>query len=280
MKPQNRNSLNSFFTTNFKRILRITQWATRLNVIALISLLLGIANIITTCSHQREIDFLQYQQNALQYRPRIEVKDVRFHIDLKNIKFEPQDIQKKHLTLVIPYDSVQVDLKIKNTGSAFAKITGVVSFDSMVGVPILRMPLLFQAEPNKIRVSEWNGYFSEISLMPEHEDSLTITVGMKLIRDPGQTGTFHVLLLYENDLGTLFDTYLWVVFRVGVPSLSSVKTINDSVNNKTRFIVNSNQVSREMILLGEKRTDFKIYLPEEKTKLYSFFDDVERHQSK
>jgi hypothetical protein len=104
---------------------------------------------------------------------------------------------------------LSMSVPIKNIGTAVWHGYSVYQSDTLSGYPHLRSKLFAAADgrfhlPIKLGTDYYQG---PRDLASGESDVLRLSYGIKRFDETGRTTTMHILVLYENDLGHLFDSY-------------------------------------------------------------------------
>jgi hypothetical protein len=166
-------------------------------------------------------------------------------------------------TLEIIDMQVGIKLIVKNNGTATARLLAIGSVDTLSGAAVLREVCFDESTWSNAR--PWRDFFREISILPNVSDSITTRVSISAA-DRG--GTVHLLLLYENEFGIVFDTYYWLKF-VSVPPRNILYGV-DLDSSRISYAFSKSAILRSMISPEISRQDSKIYDADQSSKIKEF----------
>lgn len=157
------------------------------------------------------------------------------------LKYSNQDVVdslffSKHKTPSIRMDmTYDLKLKLKNVGNSTAKLFAIIFAQYPNSTDTLRYilngVLRNRSSTNKL-ISELE---PDLEIMPQ--DSLIDTFPMKI--EPSSDSVFiqHLLLLYCNDAGTVFDTYCRLIFSLNEIMLETeIDTTSNGIKVKRTII--------------------------------------------
>lgn len=187
--------------------------------------------IYSHCSQNKEIeeqsrqqsktvDSLNYRINALHFQPILKIAK---NPVIESLSFESK-IPKTYLLSDIQDDKATSDtlaingkytaiteFRVFNDGESLAKILAYVISDTLSELPIIRKYLHSDSLNAKPFVIDFLPDFSIDELQPGDTTSVKIRHEIKFPKQ-GRF-TIHILMLYENQMGILYDTYFWAVFE-------------------------------------------------------------------
>ncbi|MFQ5604176.1 MAG: hypothetical protein ACE5HS_12995 [bacterium] len=176
------------------------------------------------CAHNDEDESQRYpsqnQPPSISLLSEPFVRDVstsQTHTRPKNEKFKVHSPTLKAATLPLEENSfinVTIDLQVTNEGPAVANILLFVSTDTLVEIQDLREFLLgdlshlyLNYRVNVIATDDMN------LLLPERKNSLHLDFIHTLKFKSGKPFKLHYLIVYEDENGTIYDTYFWAAYR-------------------------------------------------------------------
>jgi len=175
---------------------------------------------------QKTIDDLQSQINSQEYQPKLKILNQPLIISVQTDTVDiPRDdslvaISPKTIT-DIPSTRVAIKLYIKskikltNTGDYLGRILFIITTDSVPSVEYMRNYLVGLERPDSIN---WNiRYFPELlnyDMLPNEKDTLEIELDYVVRHISNQKFNLYTLILYENELEFIYDTYYRSLFRM------------------------------------------------------------------
>ena len=103
--------------------------------------------------------------------------------------------------------SLKAKLKLSNSGNSIAKIIYSISGTNASDETVLRKLLLEHInKPYKLSTHMMRQY-SAVELLPNNQDTTTITIELNVSEIKNNNFGIHYLILYENELGYLYDSY-------------------------------------------------------------------------
>ena len=219
------------------RFLSFFESEVRGKVISLVALVFAITAFYRSCSTARELDGEAYMNQALSYRPELRViGNPRLAVDILQDVIPADSLIALSSTNVdsMPVIEIQSDLrlrarfKIVNTGNVPANWTGSISTDTTCWRQILREEIL--SGKYRERLTEIKYEEKSLQLLPGDTAVFTWSGEVKMFS--GDYFTLHLLVLYENPSGQLFDSYFIARYK---RSNLSFDIILDTANNRIAF---------------------------------------------
>lgn len=185
--------------------------------------------------HEKEderFEVLQYETNGIRYRPKLEIvgKPIIERVILK------RDSVNRSGDFINAYNKLgfTAELNFKNTGNTDAKILAVIQTDTVSGAAFIRDMLLSETmrarKLNKVYLMNEFFLFKEVS----RDDTTSFKVNHELNFITNSEAVLHFLVLYENELGNLYDTYYWAKFKI---KTEIVGRIEHTILDTTQMIV-------------------------------------------
>jgi hypothetical protein len=172
------------------------------NVLALIALVLS----IHTCDQTSK---QHGQAMALTYRPRLTVPA---GLELTQIELDDAEQEVEGDTLTTAF-SVRFGARARvvNQGEAIARIVAYAWSDTVDGTPVLRDHLLRGV--GSIGVVEPSDFYAATGLAASETTEVEFS-DYDMRRSDEEHCVLHLLILYENEAGQLYDTYCWARYRL------------------------------------------------------------------
>jgi hypothetical protein len=183
--------------------------------VGVLSLVLALVAFIRTCAQDSKLGYLQHRLNAVQYRPRLAAAGP---FEFSRPEFMMDDFHRAGDTVLIDV-SARLDgtLRVANDGNAPAVLIARMSGKGPGGSCWLRS-ILKRGNLQNVTEDQLMDYGRDYLAVGE---TLDVPVGYKLpIVTSDSEAVLHFLFLYENEMGELYDSYLWV--RVRLPPAESV----------------------------------------------------------
>lgn len=231
------------------------------------------------CNQDSKFEEYNFNISALQYRPIIEIIDQPWAKN-HSFKFNPQHLfDKIQIPMAFPKDSIKdisvesfdvlLRTKVRNSGNAISKLVLIVGIDTITDSPVLRSLLKNNFRPHKLIPEYFKPEFKS-ELLPGDSTIIDYKVSLQL-RDTINIFNYHFLILYENELGQLFDTYLWAMFE-NVPTIYQPEFLINPSTNKlfARFKLHDDPASRFKCTVN--KTYNYIYTREETERINAFLD--------
>jgi len=249
------------------------------------------------------LDSLNYQIKSIQYIAKLKP------IKLPSIDYfyiNPKDISKTvKIKETNSIGSAPINLEISyalmNIGSSDSKILFQMVSDSITDKPFLREDLLSQLTKRKsINDGPFPAFFNN-EIIPG--DSLSLELKYPAKKFANNTFSLHLLTLYENSLGHLFDTYQillynkvpqhWAEYPLGYDPknlkihLLPIDDFNGSkvakVNlgylkpNPNSPIIPINNLKKNFFLIDKKKVSYKNYTERESDILRELFGRIKQN---
>jgi len=180
--------------------------------LSIVTTILLIIAFCRDCRQDRQIESLQYTDKAMKYRPIIKIAENPIIYD-KNVSLKEVIIdsvsRNTHITLIL--DSLKTQYGLINTGNSIAKIIAVISTDTLSAIDRLRNDLLNK----KFRDIYYNRIIIKnelLELYPNDTTYVNINYPIKFIKK--NEFILHLLILYKNEIGNLYDTYSWTKIKI------------------------------------------------------------------
>lgn len=184
-----------------------------------------VVSIITfcrSCGLERDQREIAYKVHAVSFQPRLKVIGGPKISEVNTIgRIDPDTFTK----LLIPratQDTVDVNLdmelrfksrlKVTNIGNTAASLIAYACCDTTSDEPYLRKVLSNTGKLLPSGRGFFPPYFAN-ELLPGAEDTTEIQFQSEIQFVNNERFTVHYLLLYENDIGQLFDTYYWAQYQ-------------------------------------------------------------------
>ena len=189
-------------SSTLKRVCR-----TLVRYIGLLSFGLALLLYFRTCNHEARLDDMQRRVNSAEYRPRLAVAS----LDSDSIEYVPDSSSVEGRTLSV-YVNVRLTgmLRVVNRGNSAALMLARISGDTVSGSYWLRR-LLRSGILHNITEDRLLDYGRECI---DVDETLSIPICHTFAQiDEDSGAVLHYLLLYENEIGRLYDSYVWIQVR-------------------------------------------------------------------
>lgn len=217
-------------------------------IISLLALLLAGISTFRSCSNEEEIEKNNYEIKSLEYRPKLKLSEPKIlSIELESDSIKSQDSTD---TVGLFYSKLHLKLQIKitNIGNNNGKIVGYVIADTISKERILKDFIVDKSryDNNSTNSLKLPYLYKELNPIDSFNVELDYTPQFIL----SNKFIIHILLLYENDIGQLFDTYYWLEYNtndiiIPNPALYSdnklmLNSISKSIFSSIKFIDENN----------------------------------------
>lgn len=255
---------------NFKKFLKF--------IYPFIVLFISLWANIRNCSQDRKMMQMDYSVKAMGYKPFLKVvgkpvvQSFEIFSDTNSLKMS---IQHEKLTstdsiLDIPaFITVHFKLPITNNGNSLSKIIATCLADTLTGTDILRR-WLFNGKLRKLHfdILPSEDYFTS------KEVAVGETVNLQLKRTVGFISegqfTLHFFILYENDIGNVYDTYYWARYQI-TPLVYKIES--KSIGGKQYLIpvITDRKSLHDFLKFEEANTSWFLYPPDKAKILKNMF---------
>ena len=195
------------------------------NILSALSVAIATSSLIVTIvwNHHQDHTIQQntYDYNAMNFQPRLEVLEPPKVLGFKSAP--PHTVNDS--TIVIGNPTYNLSLTLINRGNELGRIVGHIVLDTLSGEDNLRR-ILFSKHERKTKI-KWKAardYFSIEEIYPGDTTIIALEHTVSNFSE-NKEGTIHLLVLYQNNLGMLYDLYYWVRFRLNpiplVPTMES-----------------------------------------------------------
>lgn len=147
----------------------------------------------------------------MNFRPRLTLIETP---QLSNYRFDPIRLRESrgYYNGVDGQFSLTYTVLVKNVGTATARLVAQVLADTLTGKPALREMLTDSKARQALHFVATSDFYPLREIAPG--DTAEFTFPQTLSGANDSQGTFHMLLLYENDAGALYDTYYWARYSL------------------------------------------------------------------
>jgi hypothetical protein len=191
------------------------------HILGVLGLLVTVTGLILGYWYFAETSARYQRARAIQYQPRLillgapHIKSVRAKPEPISLQDSPRWAETPGPTipeLFLKEDSLWISsqLTLKNTGNALAKVYASIWTDTISFTPNIRdnlLRLIRDADTTSLRPMD-----KLIELLPGDSTTLTCEQSISFL-DSGKF-TIHYLILYENEFGDMYDTYVWSPFKI------------------------------------------------------------------
>ena len=193
-------------------------------LIALLALILSVISIFKSCYQQSQLDSINFQRIAEDYRPKIYLADlenirIKFIVDTTKIAKEmeashPNARGLRHSALYVE-PHLFGKLKIYNRGNSQAILQALIMTDSVYLGELLYKYIKDNSSPRRIQTDMDISYISIDKGDTIFFDFDTPLVNLRHFND----FTLHFCFLYENEFNVLYSTYTWLQYKINRPEL-------------------------------------------------------------
>lgn len=211
-----------------------------------------------------------YQRSAMTYRPRLEfigkprVTDIAITSDSVRVINDTTEFVG-HLKFI-------ASIKVVNKEKYVAMLVAEVATDTLSGSDDLRQLILSKNErQKKIRILPPRDifHFKEIAYL----DTITLSIRHTVRHISAYNeGVLHFFVMYQNELGVLYDAYYWVKFSVNtIPLVIRNVPIEEQRHLPSARLLVARKDLANAIKFGESNTSQYIYKKSEKDDIFDFF---------
>lgn len=186
--------------------------------VSVAALALAVLGFVRNCSQEDKIDQLSYETMALEHRPLLKIAG---NPTVLGFKFSSESISMDTLlnapigdSIIDIYGDLTLNLRfaVFNEGNAVAHISAFAVADTTSGDALARRMIL-SGDHSRMKLLPDSSYYRERSIPPGDTGYFEVDHVVRF-SDSGSF-TIHFLLLYQNDMSAIFDTYHWARFRTG-----------------------------------------------------------------
>ncbi|MBK7257428.1 MAG: hypothetical protein IPI01_06420 [Ignavibacteriae bacterium] len=159
---------------------------------------------------------------------------------------------------------MRITFRLKNIGSGLARLVAEVYGDTVSWEPILRRHLLEVVESKREAVRHLNSMPTE--LLPG--DSMALSYNFGICYPEGDSVVIHALIMYSNDVGNLYDTYLRAGYVVIPPEFSIQGKIRDGALGML-IITRRARLTETVFLYALPKPLFEVYDSEDSRRVIS-----------
>lgn len=251
-------------------------WSELAVTISILAFGLSIIAFIRDCNQNSNMKQISQQINSLQYKPILkpigEPKIVESKIisEGKSMQEILDLIDSSSVDTPTIATGAKIELTTKmtfvNEGASLARNVAYLSCDTITNYPRLREIL---RNPQKWKNK---GHYEKIDKINESQPGDTIEVHSKYDLKFMENGNIelHYLLLYENELGTFYDTYVWCNYTFELSTLFTIVEENGILQPKLVDINNINPFK----LSGKVNDSYYMYTESETKEIKKFLREL------
>ena len=172
------------------------------NIIAIIALIIAFGGFYRDCLQDIRLNNQEYINNAMEHRPLLKV------VGLPEINYKSKIRVNEN---VIKVDSLKSKYTLTNTGKTIAEIVVTVSTDTVSYNPTLR-EFVFDEQKRGILLND-SDYNSKTHIIHPGETTY-VEVKQDVKFKLNNKFVLHVLVFYKNEIGNLYDTYIWTKCKI------------------------------------------------------------------
>ncbi len=246
-------------------------------IISIVALIVAIRSDCHNKIQDEKYEKLVYLQNATMDSPILELinplDDLRWDFAIKSFDFSKEKGMPE-----IKFDvTIKGNLKLKNTGKSNAHLRAVSVIDSFTASPILRYEMLDEDKRKNWQFYDMREkeFFYKRTILPGAEDSVNFE---KKIRYFSQDSVMvvHIILLYEDDMDALFDTYYWVKINSKKIELRP----KGGIINKNGFLMSYKFAVNDLVEPIQDNTDYFVYKFDQRNSIFAWLKEAEEELKK
>jgi len=184
--------------------------------ISFYALLLAIASLVYTYCQNRELDKLSYKSMGLEYRPQIKLihKGGTVTAIVDNVPKTVEELTSpERQGLVTKKVSVTTKVLAFNDSPHVAKVMAKGFTDVPLGSDEIRKRILNEEERLNLEMLLNDSFYTSLEILPYTEHSYEFTVEITQANAEKKEFVVHFLILYGNEVGNIYDSYLWLRFK-------------------------------------------------------------------
>ncbi len=185
--------------------------------IAIAALLISVFSLYHDVDQDNKIDEVANTTQALTFRPHLTVYRIP---DVDPHPFDPTPIKDGNPdTSTIAFRvRLKCVARVLNDGNCGALLQAQAWTDTVSGGPTIRSVLRDPASLETLHFQPFPDFYNLRELQPD--DTLSLAFNHVVRKATDATFVLHLLMLYENDAGQLYDTYYWARYRLKQPVAS------------------------------------------------------------
>ncbi|MBV6640905.1 MAG: hypothetical protein KI791_09305 [Cyclobacteriaceae bacterium] len=249
---------------------KLIKWLTD-NFIALSALIFSIIVFANDCSQRSQIEEIETRLNALNFRPQLIVDNLKIKSIQGELKSIERDSVNNEPALVFnTFYNIEYQIELLNTGNTNASVIATAWTDTIAGHAKLRS--VFNDQKSPVKIDTTSNYYLYEKVVPQERYYSTAKRKVQFLDD--DTFTVHFLILYENDLGIMYDTYYWARYKVvqqnqKIQFTDSIKKQELKSRTLTIRVPEKFSMDTDIIAEVDSNTDYKIYSEEERAYVLS-----------
>lgn len=230
--------------------------------IAIFSLVISLISLAKDWSQSKQIDRIDFHSRGQMNRPLIEISQPeKIHYTLEVLA--PGQLQSgRHLKCRLTVDP---ELSVTNQGTSVARIMAFAVTDKYSGHARLRSMLLKGRLSQNLRIEASDGFYRVKHMTSGDMRSMRMPHTITDFEATNNEFVIHYLVLYENEVGNVFDSYRWVRFRADpIPAnftvqdhLSTIEISKEALDGKFRVI--DTDFSTYMYTKSESHIIYSLY---------------------
>ena len=183
------------------------------NIWSISAIIISLGSLVIDKCQSDKIDKQQYELSAINYRPCLVIDTIMF--DSTSFKIKTADLtgQLNDSTGLITVKGdiyVKTKIRIRNTGNSNAKVILAATVDTICGLKKIRQELLslnFDFSPDTVSI-ENPAY---LDIMPNKYHDFIFKNKFSNFKE--NKIELHFFILYKNEIGQIFDSYMWVKLK-------------------------------------------------------------------
>lgn len=209
----------------YKKFLFILKNLKPTDIISLSGILLvtlfSIINLLTDQAQGSKLEKIEFQLSSIKFQPKLKIVDkpkiIKIWSDTSNILKDSRDLIVSESvndtpTFEFPIQfNTAVNLKITNIGNSLGKILLIAYSDTTGDIDLLREKIKVD---EAVRSSKQFPDFTESEILANAVDTIDLQFELPIQFVDKQLFTLHFLILYENELGNIYDTYYWSEYKI------------------------------------------------------------------
>ena len=244
--------------------------------ISVFAIIISIAAFTYDAFQNKRINKLQYDLNALNYKPIIKVDNIlltSFKERTDSLIFQGELNDSTGLLKMNSKIETNITFDLKNIGNTNARIIAAFCIDTVSGDDKLR-ELIYRQGMNHVLDTSNNEFYSYWQLQPNESDKLRFHKTIDFVKN--ETFAIHLLLLYKNDLDILYDSYYWAKFQ---KKDLIVDFMVDTTNGQLIWAKLVND-KKEYVKYIDQNVAYKVYTEKESNDFEVLLDRIKKNNAK
>ena len=186
-------------------------------VISVLALAGSVVSLVRSCRQDAKLEELSYNMAGIENRPRIKLatpKTFQFQGRLEFPATVERFLEREKPSSAIKV-AVAAKVKAYNDSPFMARVVAQGHTDVPSGSPVIRNRLRDENERKEAILHLDEDYYHTEEILGYADHEFTFSLPFELADLKNKECVAHYAVLYTNEIGNLFDSYLWMKFRIG-----------------------------------------------------------------